>query len=259
MRVMIVDDEPLARRALKNVLATRNDVEALECAEDAVEALDKLQKKRFDVVLLDIHLPELSGIEFVDRMNHRNWPMPAIVFVTAHHEHAVAAFEKHAVDYVLKPFSNQRIHDALNVAIQRTSREREVKLLEILSELKARLVKPSNIAIKVKGRIVLIDPAEVVAVEAEGNYVLLQRPSGSHLLRGSISTLAEKLEPCGFIRIHRSVLINGAWVQEIQPWNTGEYLLRLKGGKEYTVSRTYKANLKSLAHFWLGSDSLSAD
>jgi two-component system, LytTR family, response regulator len=259
MRVMIVDDEPLARKALENVLATRNDVETFDCAEDAVEALEKLQKKPYDVILLDIHMPELSGIEFVDCMNQRNWPMPAVIFVTAHHEHAIAAFEKHAVDYVLKPFSDKRIQEALDVAMRRTSREREIRLLEILSGLKARLSKPSNIAIKVKGRIILVDPAEVVAVEAEGNYVLLQRPSGSHLLRGSISTLAEKLEPYGFVRIHRSVLINGACVQEIQPWSTGECLLRVKGGKEYTVSRTYKANLKSLAQFWLGSDALSAD
>jgi two-component system LytT family response regulator len=111
----------------------------------------------------------------------------------------------------------------------------------------------TRIAIKVKGRILLIDPGEVVAVLAEGNYVLLQQESISYLLRESISVAAQKLEPFGFIRIHRSVLVNTAFVVEITPYPTGEYGLRVRGGKEYIVTRTYKANLKSLAEFWIGT------
>ena len=114
-------------------------------------------------------------------------------------------------------------------------------------------------AIKTKGRILLIDPRDVVAVQAEGNYVLLQRKSGSYLLRESLSEVAEKLKPYGFVRIHRSVLVNSSFVEEIQPWTTGEYVLRIKGGREYTVSRTYKSNLKSLAKFWIGADTFVAD
>jgi len=129
-------------------------------------------------------------------------------------------------------------------------------LIEIMPQLQALLSKSSKIAIKIEGRILFIDPTEVTAIEAEGNYALLQRPSGPYLLRGSISMLAEKLRPYGFIRIHRSVLVNASCVQEIQPWTTGEYLLRTKAGKEYTVSRTYKRNLKSIAHVWVGNDSL---
>src|SRR5262249_48829046 len=94
---------------------------------------------------------------------------------------------------------------------------------------------------------------DVVVVEAEGNYVLLQQRGGSHLLRESISAMAEKLKPYGFIRIHRSVLVNSSFVEEIEPRFTGEYLLRIKGGKEYTVTRTYKRSLRSLAEFWVGT------
>jgi two-component system LytT family response regulator len=108
-------------------------------------------------------------------------------------------------------------------------------------------------AIKVKGRILFINPGDVVAVRAEGNYVLLQGESSSYLLRESISVVAEKLEPYGFIRIHRSVLVNTSFVEEIRRYSTGEYGLRVKGGEEYTVTRTYKKNLKSLAEFWIGS------
>ena len=110
-----------------------------------------------------------------------------------------------------------------------------------------------RMAIKVKGKILLINPGDVVAVIAEGNYVLLQQESISYLLRESISVVAKKLEPFGFIQIHRSVLVNASFVEEIKPYPTGEYGLRVKGGKEYTVTRTYKENLRSLAEFSIGA------
>ena len=116
-----------------------------------------------------------------------------------------------------------------------------------------------RIAIKVKGRILFINPVDVVAVEAQGNHVVLQRGSSSYLLRESISVLAEKLEPYGFIRIHRSVLVNISLVEEIRPHLTGEYGLQVKGGKKYTVTRTYKKNLKSLAEFWIGAGAFFLD
>ena len=121
------------------------------------------------------------------------------------------------------------------------------------------LTRPSRIAIKAKGRILFIDPADVIAVEAQGNYVLLQRVSGSDLLHESMSTVAEKLQPYGFVRIHRSVLINASFVEEIHPWTTGEYVLRIRGGKEFNVSRTYKKNLHSIAPLWFGTDGFGAD
>ncbi len=110
-----------------------------------------------------------------------------------------------------------------------------------------------RVAVKVKGRILFINLGDVIAVHAEGNYVSFQRNAGSHLLRESISAVADKLEPYGFVRIHRSVLVNVSFVEEIRAYSTGEYGLRVKGGKEYTVTRTYKKNLKSLAEFWIGT------
>jgi two-component system, LytTR family, response regulator len=258
MRVLIVDDEPLARSALEQALCGRDDIEALDSAKDAFQALDMMQKESYDVVLLDIRMPELSGIELADRLNKRHRPMPSIVFVTAHNQHAVAAFENHAVDYVLKPFSNDRIQEALNVAFRRTENERAAGLLKILPHLETLLARRSSkVAIKVKGRIIFIDPTEVALIRAEGNYVLLEKRSGSYLLRGSLSIMAEKLKPHGFIRIHRSVLVNTSFVEEIRPWTTGEYVLRIKGGQELTVSRMYKNNLGSIAQLWIGTDGFS--
>ena len=131
--------------------------------------------------------------------------------------------------------------------------------LDPLLQIEGMLTKPSRIAIKAKGRILLIDPADVATVQAQGNCVLLQWMSGSELLRESMSTVAEKLRPYGFVRIHRSVLINASFVEEIHPLTTGEYVLRIKGGKEFHVSRTYKKNLHSITPLWFGTDGFGTD
>lgn len=165
----------------------------------------------------------------------------------------IASFDKHAVDYVLKSFK------ALDMAFRRTEGERATRPLEDLRQMQTISRQFPRIGIKAHGRLLFIDPAVVIAVQAEGNYVLLQWESGSHLLRESISVMEEKLKPYGFIRIHRSVVINGSFVEEIQPRLSGEYRLRIKGGKEYTVTRTYKRNLKSLAEFWVGTNTFLAE
>jgi two-component system LytT family response regulator len=260
MRVLIVDDEPLAQTALANVLSARSDVEHFDSANDAIEAFQKLATDSYDVLLLDINMLDLAGTGLLDQLRERNLPLPSIVFVTAHAEHAITAFEKHTVDYVLKPFSNERIGEALDRASRRAKGEQAAKLIEALPHLQ-KLSRPPHprIAIKAKGRILFINLGDVVAVQAEGNYVLLQRESDSYLLRESISMVAEKLEPYGFIRIHRSALVNASFVEEIKPYTMGKYALRVKGGKEYAVTRAYKNNLKSLTEFRIGSGTFLAE
>ena len=259
MRVLIVDDEPLARTALAQILAARPDVERFDSASDAIEAQERLSKHSYDVMLLDISMPELSGLELLGRLQQYGRPLPSVVLVTAHAQHAVAAFEKHAVDYVLKPFSSERVNQALEFAFGRTASERAARFVELMPHLPMLQQKSPKIAIKSNGRILFIDPHDLVAVQAEGNYVLLQQEAGSYLLRESISTIAEDLKPYGFVRIHRSVLVNASFVQEIRPCATGEYELRVRGGKEYTVTRTYKKNLRALARFWMGTGTFLAD
>ena len=130
------------------------------------------------------------------------------------------------------------------------------KRLDTLTMLRTLAMRQSpRAAIKMQGRIIFINFGDVVAVQAEGNYVRLRQDSRSYVLREAISVVAEKLEPYGFIRIHRSVLVNTSFVEEIRPHLAGNYVLRMKGGKEYAVTRTYKKNLKSLAEFWIGVDS----
>ncbi len=260
MRVLIVDDERLAQTAFAKVLSARTDVEHFDSANDTSEALEKLATDSYDVLLLDINGLNLAGAEFVDRLRQRTLPLPSIVFVTAHVEHAVAAFERHTVDYVRKPFSNESINEALDRASRRAKGERAAKLIEALPQLQ-KLSRPGHpmIAIKAGGRILFINPRDVVAVQAEGNYVSLQRESDSYLLRESISMVAEKLKPYGFIRIHRSALVNTSFVVEIKPYSAGRYGLRVKSGKEYAVTNGYKKNLKPLTEFRIGGGAFLAE
>jgi len=259
MRVLIVNDDPLAQSALASILSARSDVEHFDSAIDASEALERLATESYDVLLLDIEMPEESGSELVDHLGKQDHSVSFILFVTAAAEQVIAAFEKHTVDYVLKPFSAERIGEALDRASRRTEGERAVKLIEALPQLR-RLSSPplyTRMAIRTKGKILYLDPRDIVAVQAEGNYVLLQCKSGSYLLRESLSEAAEKLKPYGFIQIHRSVLVNTSFVEEVQPYLTGSCSLRITGGREYTVTRTYRKNLRSLAEFWIGRRDLS--
>ncbi len=134
----------------------------------------------------------------------------------------------------------------------------DANLMRILRQLEVIAKRQApRIAVKAKGRIFFLDLAEIVAVQAEGNYVSLWHRTNPYLLRESLSSMAEKLKPYGFIRIHRSVVVNISAVEEIQPLPTGEYRLRVKGGKEYLVTRTYKNNLRDLAQLWVGSERLA--
>jgi two-component system LytT family response regulator len=145
-------------------------------------------------------------------------------------------------------------HSSTALGIARDVGEKAARLTESFPGLQALAKLQSlRVAIKASGKILFIHLGDVVSVQAQGNYVLLQRDTSSYLLRDSISVVAEKLGPYGLIRIHRSVLVNAAFVEGIRPYSTGEYGLQIKGGKEYTVTRTYKKNLKFLAKLWIGT------
>jgi two-component system LytT family response regulator len=184
------------------------------------------------------------------RLEESGNEMSVLASTPAHDEHTNAAIENHAVHHLLKPSSADRLDRASDAAFRGTAEERAAGLAEDPPQQR----QSSKIAIKASGKIVFIDPDDVIAVESEGNYVSLQRRSDSYLLRESISVMAEILRPYGFVRIHRSVLVNSSCVEQIQSRPAGAYGLRTKGGKEYTVTRTYKNNLKSLAAAWIGTD-----
>src|SRR6202021_4182547 len=180
MRILVVDDEPLARESLARVVGERSDIELVDMAVDAIEALTRIRDHSYDIVMVDIRMPEMSGMQMVDTLRAQGNGMPAIIFVTAFNEHAVAAFERHATDYILKPFSSERVNRATDYAKRNSAEDRGARLGEILPHLQTLAKSTPRIAIKSKGRILFIDVAEIVVAEAEGNYVLLRQESGSH-------------------------------------------------------------------------------
>jgi two-component system LytT family response regulator len=160
-------------------------------------------------------------------------------------------------DYALESTAEDGFCDLADTSLFPATRVDARNLIRVLRQLEVIAKREAaRIAFKAKGRILFLDLAEIVAVEAEGNYVSLRYRPNLYLLRESLSSMAEKLKPFGFIRIHRSVVVNISAVEEIQPLPTGEYRLRVKGGKEYLVTRTYKDNLRDLAQLWVGSERL---
>jgi DNA-binding LytR/AlgR family response regulator len=158
-------------------------------------------------------------------------------------------------DYTLQSTADDEFYERVDTSLQALAQVEAANLIRVLRQLEVIAKRrAARIAFKTKGRILFLDLAEIVAVQAEGNYVSLRHRPNPYLLRESLSSMAEKLKPYGFIRIHRSVVVNISAVEEIQPLPTGEYRLRVKGGKEYLVTRTYKDNLRDLAQLWVGSE-----
>lgn len=181
------------------------------------------------------------------------------VVPAAHREHAIEPFGKKAADEMVVP-SHECILAPLTPGFRQNTTGRTAHLSKTLPATRTlEAGKSARIAIKAKGRILFLDAADVIAVEAKGNCVLLMHISSSHMLRESISTMEEKLNLHGFVRIHRSVLVNAALVEEIHPRSTGEYVLRVRGGREFTVTRTYKNNLQLLAQLWIGTEGFASE
>ncbi|HEX6587407.1 MAG TPA: LytTR family DNA-binding domain-containing protein, partial [Longimicrobiales bacterium] len=233
LRALIVDDEPLARDNVRLALEKELDVEVIaECAdgESAIEAIRELEP---DVVFLDVQMPGTGGFDVVNEIGPEE--MPAVVFVTAFDEHALRAFEVHALDYVLKPFDDDRFSDAVEHA-RRTLRMRrdEESFRRGLSALmtdvnggqdgSGRPRFASRLMVRLRDRIHFVRTEDVDWFEAAGNYVRLHVADRSHLIRSTMSAIEERLDPQQFVRIHRSTIVNVDRIKEIQPWAGGDYL-----------------------------------
>jgi DNA-binding LytR/AlgR family response regulator len=252
MRVLIVDDEPRAHAAVASLLRGKPDVEAFSPA-NVIEVLENLSKNSHEVLLLVVRMPEVSGFGSTDQWKRNGRSIHSAILAGVAEKRHIDATQP--VDRVGNSSSNKWLADPLNQASEKTPRLRSAKPAGAPPQpWHTEKQKSGKIAIKVKGRIVFVDPKKVVSVHAEGNYVLLQKSSGSLFIRATISEMVGKLEPYGFIRIHRSLLVNALFVEEIRPYSTGGYGLYITGGKQYTVSRTYKNNLRSLASCWVGID-----
>jgi two-component system, LytTR family, response regulator len=242
IRVLIVDDEPPARAKLSRFLAADPEVEVVGEAASGTEALEAVEELAPALVFLDVQMPGLDGFGVLAALGRES--LPAVVFVTAFDEYALRAFEVHAVDYLLKPFDADRFRTALDRAKQRLRRsgptELDRRLRDLLAEVRPRPAPVQRLMVPVGEKQVLIDVGSIHWIEAEQNYVRLHVGSTSHLLRGTLAGLEERLDPARFIRIHRSRIVNADRVREIHLWSHGDRLVVLNDGTELLMSRRYR-------------------
>ncbi len=248
IRTLIADDEPLARERLRKLLQNEAAIELIgECA-DGREAVAAIRKESPDLVFLDVQMPELDGFGVLAEIGSAR--MPAVIFVTAHDQFALKAFEVHAVDYLLKPFDRDRFQTALRRALDKLKRDEpralHQQLSALLADLKGEPKHLERLAIKSVGRVVFLKIDEVDWIEAADNYVELHVGTESHLHRETMSSLEEQLPPKKFMRISRSTIVNVDRIKELQPLFHGEYAVLLHNGTRLTLSRSYRDKLQQL-------------
>ena len=244
LRALIVDDEPLARQRIRQLLQKSVDVEVVgECA-NGVEAVQAIEDLGPDLVFLDIQMPELDGFGVIEAVGADR--MPATLFITAYDQHALRAFEVHALDYLLKPFDAARFHAALARARRWCARgtggaqEARPDLEALMAGLRKERPWLDRVLVKQGDRHLLVRVAAVQWIEAEDNYVRLHVEGTSHLLRQTMAGLLERLDPRLFRRIHRSAIVNLDFIREFQPWTSGDQLVIMRDGTRLTLSRTYR-------------------
>jgi two-component system, LytTR family, response regulator len=252
LRVIIADDERLARTKLHILLESEPEVQLVAECEDGRQTISAIHTHLPDLLLLDIQMPDLDGFQVLNEVPPGE--MPVVIFTSAHDQYAIRAFEAHALDYLLKPFDQERLHHSIERACSevRKSGDREIthRIMDLLSRVRSETrsgTEPEGrLVIRAKGRVIFLNLDEIDWVEAAANYVRLNVGKESYFFRETISRIAERLNPNLFIRIHRSTIVNVRKIKELIPVNSGEYIVILKTGKELSCSRGYRAGLQSV-------------
>ncbi len=245
LKLVIADDEPLARERLRELLADEPGVDIVaECAT-GTETILAIKKQRPDVVLLDVRMPEMDAFEVIRALGKDH--LPVIIFVTAHDQFAVRAFEANAADYLLKPFDRDRLRQALQRGRERAKRKAQshsmAEVLNLLSRLKRSSKLPRRFAIRLGERILVVKPDEIDWIQGAGNYSELHVGGAVHLLRGTLSELEQQLSPNTFIRISRSLIVNVDRIQEIQAKSHGDCVVVLRDGIKLSATRNHREKL----------------
>lgn len=250
LRVLVADDEPIGRQRLVRLLQAEPDTDVVAACADGEEAVEAIREHAPDLVLLDIQMPGLDGFEVVAALGQVH--QPAVIFVTAHDQYAVRAFEVHAFDYLLKPVDQDRLREAMGWALSATRRGPQGsstrRVLALLEELNARdrARGRDRLVVRTPERAIFLRTETIDWIEAAGKFVHLHVGRTTHALRESMAELEHELDPARFLRISRSAIVNLDRIQEIQPWFQGDYVLILTDGTKLTSTRGYRDNMRRL-------------
>jgi two-component system, LytTR family, response regulator len=246
IRVLVADDEAPARQRLIDLLQKDSQVKAILEAGDGQAAVEMIEREAPDLVFLDVQMPQLDGLEVVKAIGPD--AMPLTVFVTAYDQHAIKAFEANALDYLLKPFSDERLEAALCRAKarhdERSMREFGRNVLRMISARPAEGRYLDRLVVKSGGTTRFLRVADIDWIEGAGVYVNLHVGGKELLYRAALNELADCLDPVRFVRVHRSAIVNIDSILELQPISHGEFEMVLKDGHRSRVSRTYRAQLE---------------
>ena len=245
--VLIVDDEPLAREGLRMLLASDPQIAAISEAKNGREAAAAIRESRPDLVFLDVQMPDMDGFHVVEEVGPER--MPAVVFVTAHDQYAIRAFEINALDYLLKPVTADRFHQSLERAKARLSGGEDMgrRMVSLLEAMANPSPYAKRLAVRSGTRTLFVPVDDVEWIQAAENYVELHCGAGCHLLQATMNTLEASLDPERFLRIHRSLIVNVGRIKELQPAGHGDYVVVLRSGVRLQSGRSYHEKLKALA------------
>lgn len=245
VKTIIIEDEELGRELIQNYLKDRDEIEIIAECENGFEGVKTIQDLKPQLVFLDIQMPKINGFEMLEILDER----PEIIFTTAYNQYAIQAFELNAVDYLLKPFSKERLMEALNKALQRirNNQPRNENIMKLtqhsIDEIIGRVVVKSN------NKISVIPVEKINYLEAQDDYVMIYTNEGKHLKQSTMKYFEDHLDPGDFMRVHRSYIVRLDQVTQLEPYGKDSYVAKLKDGTAVKISKSGFKNLKGKLNF----------
>jgi two-component system LytT family response regulator len=251
LRALIVDDEPLAREWVRGAVAEDHELEVIGECGNGFEAAESIRRLKPDLVFLDVQMPGLDGFGVLEALSQDE--IPAIVFVTAFDQYAVRAFEAQAVDYLMKPFSRERLEEAVRRVREllkgRSLEDFRESIGKVVEKIRRDRSYPEWVLLKSDGKNVFVKVRDIDWIESSRNNVRIHVGQAIYLLHETTSAIAQRLDPKKFLRIHRSSIVNIERIKELHPWFNGDYAVILRDGTQLTLSASYRDRLREFRRF----------
>ncbi|MGV3710882.1 MAG: LytR/AlgR family response regulator transcription factor [Gemmatimonas sp.] len=247
-RCVVIDDEPLGCDRITALLKQIPEAQVIGVCSNGADAVETIGELTPDLIFLDVQMPELDGFGVLAALPKRS--RPEVIFVTAHDQYALKAFEVHAQDYLLKPFDAERFFEAFQRAAERINARKphatDSRLQALVDDMERQRQRKTRIPIKNDGRVTLLPVQDIEWVESSDNHVKIHANRQIFTVRQTLQSMEQSLSPTEFVRVHRGSMVNVARIKEIQPWFNGEYVIIMRDGAQVKTSRGYRGRLEQL-------------